>query len=431
MYKNDGIRIRAELDSLIDNDKLTADGKVVVFGVSDFSRAIISHLKNRAIKVSIVLDNDVRKSGSFCNGVEVRTPNELVDSCGDKFFIVCSDLFGKEMYSQLLSMGIDPEKIIHIKLESGRESLSDNISDYFKGKKIYRTIRNKYPGKKIFFCPYTGTGDIYLIGTFLPQYIRENNIKDYVVVVVSKACEMVADIFSFDNVMQIDGPEATKSLIRYYMVSPEKCDIMVLNDCWRDIYTNPIQWIRGLHGMDFAEMFRRFVFYLDENAKLEHPTFKNVDSELDKIFSELDLHAGRTVILAPYATTLADMPTSFWENIAKWLLDRGFDVCTNCGSPDEREVNGTKRLFFPLNIAPQLIERAGYFIGIRSGFCDVISGAKAKKIILYDKANFFFNCSAYDYFSLRKMGLSNDAIEIEYDNTLISELEEEVKKKII
>ena len=210
------------------------------------------------------------------------------------------------------------------------------------------------------------------------------------------------------------------------MVSPEKCDLMVLNDCWRDIYTNPVQWIRGLHGMNFKEMFRRFVFYLDENARPVHPLFKNVDNELDKIFGEMNLHAGKTVILAPYATTLADMPASFWENVAGGLLEQGFDVCTNCGSPDEKEVTGTKRLFFPLNIAPQLIERAGYFVGIRSGFCDVISGAKAKKIILYDKANYFFNCSAYDYFSLRKMGLSDDAIEIEYDNTRISELEEEV-----
>ena len=67
-----------------------------------------------------------------------------------------------------------------------------------------------------------------------------------------------------------------------------------------------------------------------------------------------------------------------------------------------------------LNIAPQFVEKAGIFIGVRSGFCDVISASKAKKIILYDAENRFYNSSAFEYFSLNHMGLCRDAIEIEY-----------------
>ena len=60
------------------------------------------------------------------------------------------------------------------------------------------------------------------------------------------------------------------------------------------------------------------------------------------------------------------------------------------------------------------IIRAGIFIWVRSGLCDVASGADAKKIILYDAGDRFYNSSAFEYFSLNHMGLCSDAIEIEY-----------------
>ena len=71
--------------------------------------------------------------------------------------------------------------------------------------------------------------------------------------------------------------------------------------------------------------------------------------------------------------------------------------------------------FFPLDMAPQWIEKAGYFIGVRSGFCDVVSGAKATKIVLYGSQDRFFNGSAFEYFSLKSMGLSEDVVEILFE----------------
>ena len=148
----------------------------------------------------------------------------------------------------------------------------------------------------------------------------------------------------------------------------------------------------------------------------EPPVFRDVGQELSRIFEKNGLVTGKTVILSPYANTLADLPEDFWSFIAKRLKEKGFVVCTNSGSEKEKAIAGTIKLFFPLNFAPQLIEKAGYFVGIRSGFCDVISAAKAKKIVLYDRSNRFFNSSAYEYFSLNHMGLCEDAVEIEFDN---------------
>jgi hypothetical protein len=52
----------------------------------------------------------------------------------------------------------------------------------------------------------------------------------------------------------------------------------------------------------------------------------------------------------------------------------------------------------------------------------VISGTKAKKIILYDKGNRFYMGSAFEYFSLKGMELCDNAIEIEYEHSSIEQI---------
>ena len=162
-------------------------------------------------------------------------------------------------------------------------------------------------------------------------------------------------------------------------------------------------------------MFRKFVFGLPDEVKPEHPLLPNVDSKLDAIFQEKHLQPGNTVVLSPFSNTLADLSNEFWVGLAKGLLKEGFTVCTNSGGKGEPAVEGTEAVFCSLEIAPQFVEKAGYFVGVRSGFCDIISGTKAKKIILYDARNRFFNTSAYEYFNLKTMELCEDAIEIQFE----------------
>ena len=56
----------------------------------------------------------------------------------------------------------------------------------------------------------------------------------------------------------------------------------------------------------------------------------------------------------------------------------------------------------------------------------MISGADAKKIILYHARERFFNGSTYEYFNLKDMGLCDDAIEIQFDKS-----DEELFEKVI
>ncbi len=404
------------------------DRQVYLFGVSENSRQIIQILRTYHIEPVNVLDNDRAKQGSYCSRIKVL-PIDGVKKPGNrrKLYIICSH-YWREMAAQLEDKGIRKENILvlyHI------ETLREHVSQAVSGRRIYQKLLRRYGNVPIFVCPYTGTGDIYLIGAFWKQYLKKNQMEDYVFLVITKACEKAARLFEIRNVEVFDKKVDCACLIQYHMLCPEKVKITLLNDSWYQIHTNPLEWFRGYKGLDFTELFRRFVFDLPETARPEHPALSNMDTELEPIFSENRLQAGNTVVLSPYSNTLADLPDGFWAALAGRLLKEGFKVCTNSGGSGEPAVEGTVPVFVSLEMAPQFVERAGYFVGVRSGFCDIISGTKAKKVILYDARNRFFNCSAFEYFSLKKMGLCEDAAEIlfeEGDGRLQDEVVSSLKK---
>ena len=243
-----------------------------------------------------------------------------------------------------------------------------------------------------------------------------NNINDYVFVVISRACKKVADLFGIKNIEVVKKKEYASYLIEYHLYDPDNGKLKLLNDCWAQVHTNQVEWFRGYKGLYFTDLFRKFVFGLPDDIKPKHPTLRSESEKVKILFDEHGLIPNRTVILSPYSNTLSDLPSDFWEKLVSKLVNNGYTVVTNCGGKTEPAIKGTIGVFFPLNLAPQFVDAAGMFVGVRSGFCDIVSGCTAKKIILYDKRNRFYNCSAYEYFSLNKMGLCQDAIEIEYEH---------------
>ncbi len=420
MFKEEEIQIKTILEKYMEDHSISSDTTVYIFGVNDYLRSIIPFLETRSIHVKHVIDNDLRRKNTYSHGIEIILPEEVPEKDrNEAFFLLCSS-YWPEMKRQLILLGIEEERILIFLLKTYERTLADCIKSVIVGRSIYNRIKRNNPDKTILLCPYTGTGDIYLIGTMLDEYLKKENIKEFVLVVVSNACMKVAKIFNYECIYRINGLLECRDLCSYFRVCPDECKLNILNDSWADMYTNPVGWFRGIHGLNFTEMFRIFVFDLDKTIKPKHPEFKCEDDRILEIMQPLGLLPQKTVVLSPYSTTLSDMPMWVWNEIVKRLKAKDYCVCTNVGNDSEKAIEGTVPIFFPLDIAPQLVSYAGYFIGVRSGLCDVISGSGAKKIILYDKDARFVNCSAYEYFSLKLMGLSNDAIEIQYNHNNLS-----------
>ena len=63
------------------------------------------------------------------------------------------------------------------------------------------------------------------------------------------------------------------------------------------------------------------------------------------------------------------------------LIKLGVTVCTNCAGR-EKPIKGAKSFPFPLEKAEAVLDYAGYFLGLRSGFCDLICINKPLKLFL-------------------------------------------------
>ena len=398
--------------------------KIYLFGVSDNTRQIIQMLRGLDIEPVGILDNDLTKQGSHCGRILVYPVYVLRDVADGDAVVLVYSFFWKEMIRQLKKIQVPERQIVN--LCRRKDTLLEQFGLAYCGRRIYRRLVKRYGDLPVFLCPYTGTGDIYLIGVFWRQYLESVGIEDHIFLVISGACKKVAELFDIKNLELLRTQEEGEYLIKYYMLCPDEIPLKLLNDSWGQIRGNLLQWFRGYKGLYFTELFRRFVFDLPDDTLPEPPVLKDVGDRLDILFRDQRLAVGKTVILSPYANTLADLPDDFWEALAGALKEKGYTVCTNSSGEREPAVKGTIPVFFPLDIAPQFVSRAGYFIGVRSGLCDVISAARARKIILYDKENRFFNSSAYGYFSLVHMGLCDDAVEIEFESGRIYDYMEQI-----
>ena len=275
---------------------------------------------------------------------------------------------------------------------------------------------------RVLFCPHTGTGDVYNIGRWFTQYLRENGITKYTFIYSGDSEKKVGKLFGINGeivlrraemlrmnrFLQFVGPSNTKAIqLHHYPLPPQA-----------SVHTERLE---GLRGLTFYETFKRVTMGMAEDAVPEEPRFE-VDERIEERFDEYDLIPGKTVILGPYSASAFFLPMHFWENLVDELLKRGFTVATNCGSEAEMPVKGTVPLSIEYRFLKSYLEYAGLFIGTRSGLCDIVSSINCKKIVLapYGKKNLPWLCEAEKlahYFELSKEAGSVDLTELFFDET--------------
>jgi hypothetical protein len=94
------------------------------------------------------------------------------------------------------------------------------------------------------------------------------------------------------------------------------------------------------------------------------------------------IEKNNAVIFSPYAKSVTTFDETFWKPIVEDYLQKGFQCFTNVVG-DEKALEGTLPISPSISEIQSVVERAGHFIGIRSGLCDVIRYADCEKIALY------------------------------------------------
>ncbi|HBT40427.1 MAG: Uncharacterized protein XD58_1844 [Thermotoga sp. 50_1627] len=126
-------------------------------------------------------------------------------------------------------------------------------------------------------------------------------------------------------------------------------------------------------------------------------------------FIRLRLEVGRTVILAPFSNSQAQLSRSsenidFFTRLALALKERGYFVCTNVDVRNPEPIPGTIAVHPRLDLIIPFCDLAGYVIGFRSGFFDIAAYSRARLLVFYPEQPAPFECRKYaEYYSISKM----------------------------
>ena len=142
--------------------------KIYIFGVSENTRQIIQILRSYRLEPINVIDNDKKKQDSYCSEIRVISADKVDEIDSVKNLYILYSGYWREMAAQLRNHGVKKENILTL---YKKETLGECLIQAYRGKRIYEKLINKYGNVPVFVCPYTGTGDIYLIGTFRKQYM--------------------------------------------------------------------------------------------------------------------------------------------------------------------------------------------------------------------------------------------------------------------
>ncbi len=280
------------------------------------------------------------------------------------------------------------------------------------GFEVYNKLKEDYKGKILYLAPYKGTGDVYLAAAMLRKYINANNLEDGIVGVIGGGNRKIAGMFGFES-FDIKRRQMDDLMCYIKYANIEQSEIFLLHHDPPHIDSGILDLMRNINDLNFYEIYQYALFEDVNNEYFELPEFDDDKSKIDSLFTQNGLIPGKTVLIAPYSYTLPNLSKKMWVQVADDLKEKGYTVCTNVASKKEKAIKGTVPLFIPYKQLVPFLDKAGYFIGIRSGICEILASSTCKKIVLYKKGFDWNGKDSLDYFSLEKMELC-EAIEMEY-----------------
>ncbi len=401
---------------------ILADKEIIIFGSNESAEKMMDYLKSQGFSIGQIVDNNPKKIGTTLYGIPVSQPNQYLLPKRPNCVILIASRYYPEMLLQLEGMGykegIEVLKAAEYSSQHANtlteEEFDERVRIVRKGKQIYEDICASVPGmQKLFICPPAALGDIYVAMALLGEYLKKNNINSFAIATKYPVCKKIAYLFGYEKNMVVLNAADMDSLLQYSVFTNMANDrILVISH--RFPYTCKVNEIGNYKGIRFVDHFRYSIYQFEEKILPELP-LKNRDNAeakeyVEQLFKKECLVKKKTIILMPYANTAPQIDMEFWIEMAAKLKQQGYTVCTNSSGETEPEIEGTKPLFFDLRYGLEVVEAAGAMIALRCGLCDVLSSAKAKKVIIYPD-RIYGPGTFMEFYSLNTQGLCQDANE--------------------
>lgn len=357
--------------------------KIYLFGHCNATEELTCLLHNNHLKVEAILDNNTDKQGRIYNDILVKKPNEILNEISDNVVVCISARAYASMAEQLERIGYKGNIYKLVNYNSFAEySLANITIDKMKermvsGKEILNYMQDQYNGAFRIICPFCALGDVYYTMSYLPYFLQNRNINKCIIVVIGNACAQVVRLFG-DYDVEVLSQNAMDELIQselytedsYYFIAHQDRPYVI--NLHKALYNKKIP---------LEQIYCCGIFGLPKDTRPYKPDCFKEYVYLNKI------KEGKSVIISPYAKSVTAINVNVWKQIVEYFSNMGYQCFTNVAG-DEQPLENTTSISPKISEMNSVIERAGHFVGIRSGMCDVLLEAKADKTALYPDYNY-------------------------------------------
>lgn len=386
------------IETLKQYESLCRTRSVVVFGHCNGAQELVDYLHSLNLSVCCYMDNSTQKQGKTVQGLPVLPPERIAEFTKEDSIVLIITKFYSQMSHQLKQLGYEGE-IVEVVSFQGFSNFSIEDQVFFQkqarveeGYGMLTAIQSTHPQDFLLLCPFAALGDVYWALSYLPAYCEVHGISSCTIGVVGKGCEKVATLFGYEHILTLTQ-EKMDALVQAVVFTQEKKALIAHHD---RLYTDKSLQILQKHALTFTQCYQQIVYGLPKEAEEVTPSV--VETLSEELKSQMP--PGKSVILAPYAHSIPVVGGSFWEDLVKEYEEKGFAVWTNV-APDQEALKGSKALCLPLSAMSSAVEWAGHFVGMRSGLCDVVHGAKGEKTLVYPSC--YFSGTTYlvsDFYAL-------------------------------
>ena len=360
-----------------------AGKKIYLFGHCNATEELADLLIERQHKPVAILDNNIDKHGKNYRGIIIETPQAILSDDHEKTFVCIVARAYAAMSSQLKQLGYKGQirKLVdynsYADYSLSKETIGRMKIREAEGEEKLHALKKKYSGCFVILCPFAALGDIYFCMSYLKYFLEKRNQKQCVICVIGNACAQVVSLFGGYHIEVFRQKDMDKLIQAALFTKDEDTfiphqDRPYVVDLSKALYRKLIP---------LEQIYCCGVFGLPKNTEPVMPTAFKDYPELSSI------PAGNAVILSPYAKSVTALPDSIWQEVVDSYIRQGYKCYTNVVG-DEKPLEGTEAISPRITEMKSVVERAGTFVGIRSGLCDILRTAKARKTALYPDYNY-------------------------------------------
>lgn len=370
------------LNELIDQGVLEGK-KIYLFGHCNATEVLADCLLERGYDPVAILDNNEEKHGNLYRSIEIVSPTKILDE-ESKQCIVCivarayasmADQLKRLGYKGAIRKLVDYNSYAEYSLSN--ETIFRMRIRLERGLRRLATIKEKYADYFRLFCPFSALGDIYLMMSYLPYFLQKREIERCVIGVIGDACAEVVRLFG-DYQVEVFSQKEMDETIQAALYSNDEKSFIPHQDRPYVVNLHKALYIKKI---PLEQIYCCGVYGLPVNTKPLNPV------HLERYHHMEEIPEGRSIIISPYAKSVTALPSIIWDQIVEDYKARGYKCFTNVAG-EEKPLPGTLPISPKISEIQSVVERAGIFIGIRSGLCDVLRSAKAQKTALYPDYNY-------------------------------------------